>query len=220
VIQHQAASWKNRRTRTLSELEGNPQHQAFTEVAHEIGWLRHIGTGRITFEIESRGEARDITGVMKRNHHLVVKEQAAAVEVSGACQRQDIINDGGLGMQHVWREPDMHTCPGQGAQGAMPRDVGEPMVGAGGQQQVHFHAPPCRQTQRHQQGIVEHDVWRDQRNARTCALGGADEQCIHCVVSLVRTRGDDLPHRFARRCNGGSIGIRFRQGNRRRSASH
>src|SRR5574337_2122398 len=81
------ASWGCRRKAGGSELEADPQHQAFGQVAHETRRVRLEPGRAAALALEPVAEAADVAGVVKRHHQLVVQEQAAAVEVDRPRER-------------------------------------------------------------------------------------------------------------------------------------
>src|SRR6185295_20235925 len=111
-----------------SELEREPEQKSLGEVAQQPRLARQEADRSGPLALDPVGKARDVARLVERDHQLVVEKEAAQVEVGRAGERELIVDDDRLRVQHRWREPEARTGGGEVAQRPMPGDVGEAMV--------------------------------------------------------------------------------------------
>lgn len=84
-----------------SELKAHDAHQPFQQLTRGR-WPLPIGMAAFRNEaLRPIGQPVDLFGTVESRGQLVVEKQAAAVEIGGAAQRELLVNDHGLRMQHA-----------------------------------------------------------------------------------------------------------------------
>ena len=106
-------------------------------------------------------------------------------------------------------QPDARTDRNQIAQGAVPSEIGQTVVGMRRQHQIDLDTTTRRQGQRHQQPGVGNEIRTDRQNSPLRGKTAGDQQRMDRVVRPIRTAGDQLRQasRFGRR----RFGVRRRR---------
>ena len=151
----------------------------------------------------------DLGAAIERGHGFVVDEQAAAVQVGRAAQRQHVIDHHRLGVQHGRQQAHVHPGFNQLAHRAAARPVGQAVVGSARQQQRDLQAALGGQHQRLLHRLVGHVVGGGQQQPLFGMEGGRDQQRVQHVFMKIRAARHPLRERGKRgvgRWCGGVIG--------------